>query len=69
MLSQRGQIEVRVFYTWEKDAAEYDKDFGKKIEWDIPLLEGYDHVFVSNEVLLSWRPLRAFGFKKPWRPL
>jgi len=49
MLSQRGQIEVRVFYTWEKDAAEYDKDFGKKIEWDIPLLEGYDHVFVSNE--------------------
>jgi glycosyltransferase involved in cell wall biosynthesis len=26
----------------------YEKDFGTKIEWDIPLLDGYDFEFVSN---------------------
>jgi glycosyltransferase involved in cell wall biosynthesis len=48
ILDQRGNIAVKVFYTWEKDASLFDKDFGKEIKWDIPLLEGYDHHFVSN---------------------
>lgn len=48
LLCERKKIIVRVFYTWEKDSSIYDKDFGKAIEWDIPLLEGYDFQFVSN---------------------
>jgi glycosyltransferase involved in cell wall biosynthesis len=44
---QQG-MEIKVFYTWEKDAAKFDRDFGKNVEWDIPLLEGYEYVFVSN---------------------
>jgi len=48
LLNERGNIAIRVFYTWEKGSAEFDKDFGKKITWDIPLLEGYEYEFSSN---------------------
>jgi len=41
-------MEVKVFYTWDKEAAKFDRDFGKDVEWDIPLLEGYDYSFVPN---------------------
>ena len=49
LLNQRNQIEVKVFYTWEKGAAVFDEGFGKSFDWDIPLLEGYNFQFVSNE--------------------
>ncbi len=39
---------MKVFYTWEKNAATFDHDFGRNVEWDIPLLEGYEYSFVSN---------------------
>lgn len=44
------QIQVKVFYTWEQSGqgAVYDSGFGKKIQWDIPLLTGYDYDFVPN---------------------
>jgi glycosyltransferase involved in cell wall biosynthesis len=50
MLSGSGKVEVCVFYTWEQASkgAKYDPDFGRTIEWDIPLLEGYDFRFVKN---------------------
>lgn len=41
-------MKIKVFYTWEKDAAKFDRDFGKEIEWDIPLLDGYEYCFVGN---------------------
>lgn len=39
-----------VFYTWGKESLgpKYDPDFGKEIEWDIPLLEGYNYTFLQN---------------------
>jgi len=49
LLCERKNIVIKVFYTWEQDAGAFDKDFGKEIKWDIPLLDGYDHQFVSNE--------------------
>lgn len=41
---------TKVFYTWGLAGTnqKFDKDFGKKIEWDIPLLEGYDYEFLDN---------------------
>jgi glycosyltransferase involved in cell wall biosynthesis len=44
------QIHVKVFYTWEqsRDGLVYDPGFGKNIQWDIPLLEGYEYEFVQN---------------------
>jgi len=49
-LSGGQEVGVRVFYTWEQSQAgrKFDPDFGKDIEWDIPLLEGYEYQFVKN---------------------
>ena len=50
LLSTRGIVCLKVFYTWGEAAmqSKYDPGFNKNIEWDIPLLEGYDHTFVKN---------------------
>jgi glycosyltransferase involved in cell wall biosynthesis len=50
VLARRGQISIKVFYTWgEKVLKEkYDPGFGKNIQWDVPLLEGYDYEFINN---------------------
>ena len=48
LLTQRGKVKLKVFYTWEQGASAYDKRFGKTVKWDIPLCEGYDYEFVSN---------------------
>ena len=41
---------LRVFYTWGEDGAKtkYDPDFRKSIDWDLPLLEGYEYEFLIN---------------------
>lgn len=50
LLTERKIIQVKVFYTWSQSQTgiKYDPGFGKNIEWDIPLLEGYDYEFVEN---------------------
>lgn len=49
LLHQRGKIAVKVFYTLGRaDIARFDHGFKKTVEWDIPLLEGYDHEWVEN---------------------
>ena len=48
-LAQSGDIHPRVFFTWSQAAdAVPDAGFGATIQWDIPLLEGYEHEFVPN---------------------
>ena len=49
LLNQNPNISVKVFYTWgEKGLEKFDPGFGKKIDWDIPLLDGYDFEWVKN---------------------
>lgn len=50
LLTQRNNITIKVFYTWGKSVLEnkYDPGFKKNIEWDIPLLDGYEYTFVEN---------------------
>lgn len=50
LLQQRGRIGVRVFYTWGDTVLrdKYDPGFGKVIQWDIPLLDGYEYEFLEN---------------------
>ena len=49
-LTESGQIELRVFYTYSQAAADslFDSGFGAHVKWDIPLLEGYAYQFVPN---------------------
>jgi glycosyltransferase involved in cell wall biosynthesis len=41
---------LKVFYTWGADSAQdkYDPDFKQWINWDLPLLEGYNYEFLAN---------------------
>jgi hypothetical protein len=49
LLAERGKVWLKVFYTWPQAIEGFDDpDFGKKIKWDIPLLEGYDWEAVEN---------------------
>ena len=50
MLTERNIIQVKVFYTWSQTESgkKYDPGFDKAIEWDIPLLDGYEYSFVEN---------------------
>lgn len=48
-------MKIKVFYTWSqtKSGMQYDKNFGRHIAWDIPLLDDYPYEFVHN---VSWNP-------------
>ena len=50
LLAKEPGVEIKVFYTWEqsKNNDKYDPGFGRMVEWDIPLLEGYEYTFVKN---------------------
>lgn len=49
LLQERGDISVKVFYTWGEGALnKYDPGFNKNIIWDIPLLDGYPYEWVQN---------------------
>lgn len=50
LMAEQPGLEIMVFYTWGESCLgeKYDPDFGKLIEWDIPLLKGYNYNFVTN---------------------
>lgn len=48
-IAARSEIELKVFYLWNpKTTTLHDPGFGRDVQWDIPLLDGYTHEFVSN---------------------
>lgn len=49
LLTERGKIELKVFYSQPPASTKYDPGFGREIEWDIPLLEGYAHEFPTTQ--------------------
>lgn len=49
ILANQPNIKLKVLYLSEDTIRTgYDKQFGIKFTWDIPLLEGYDYVFLPN---------------------
>ncbi|MFC5409148.1 glycosyltransferase [Larkinella bovis] len=45
-------IDVTVYYASRHGmTGETDRQFGQSVRWDIPLLEGYKHIFLSNHSL------------------
>ncbi|WP_187260567.1 glycosyltransferase family 4 protein [Pontibacter beigongshangensis] len=49
LLSTHESLNLKVFYTLGVSSAEVtDKGFGKAINWDIPLLDGYAYKFLKN---------------------
>lgn len=62
-IASEPDIDLEVFFASDHSVRGYvDEGFGVKVEWDVPLLEGYRHSFLP-----SWREAgREPGF---WRPL
>jgi glycosyltransferase involved in cell wall biosynthesis len=49
LLHQREHISIKVYYTWgERALDKFDPGFGQKVNWDIPLLDGYPYEWVLN---------------------
>jgi glycosyltransferase involved in cell wall biosynthesis len=49
MLSARGKVTLKVFYTWGQSRDKvYDARFGIERNWDVPLLDGYDYEFINS---------------------
>lgn len=50
LMAAKGLFELKVFYTWGEDSInpKYDPDFDRVVQWDIPLLHGYQYQFVKN---------------------
>jgi glycosyltransferase involved in cell wall biosynthesis len=43
------ELNLKVFYTWGKASVnKFDAGFKKQVEWDLPLLDGYDSTFLEN---------------------
>lgn len=64
-LSARRDLRVRVFYLWDYGITpRFDPGFQQTIQWDIPLLAGYQYSFVPNR---SVRP-GTYGFLGLWNP-
>lgn len=52
-------LDIKVFYTWSQAIdIVADKEFGRDIKWDIPLLDGYEYEVVEN---ISIKPKQEFG--------
>lgn len=48
-LAGQTKFVIRVFYLWDFGVtSKNDQGFGHSIEWDIPLLSGYEYEFVRN---------------------
>ncbi|MEP7165499.1 MAG: glycosyltransferase [Ferruginibacter sp.] len=58
-MSLTGMALTVCYCSDESLAGKLDKGFGKKVKWDIPLLDGYQSVFLKNH---SWKPSIHKGF-------
>lgn len=64
-LGRRDDVEIKVFFTWHAGTQPVeDRGFGQKIEWDIPLTDGYDFEQVAN-VSSNPGPYNFFGLRNP----
>lgn len=49
LLHERKNIHLKVFYTWGNyNESKHDPGFGNRVEWDLPLLNGYPYEWVKN---------------------
>ncbi len=48
-LTINTKLKLKVFYLWDFGVTDQiDPDFHQSLQWDIPLLDGYDYEFVQN---------------------
>lgn len=63
-IAAQGRIAIHVIFLSDAGSAAYqDKGFGRQIQWDLPLLEGYDYTIVAPGL-----PLEGLGFWQRHHP-
>ncbi|MEK7089942.1 MAG: glycosyltransferase family 4 protein [Patescibacteria group bacterium] len=50
LLAKETNLDFLVWFCWNRGTT--DKEFGVSVQWDIPLLRGYHHVFLKNYSLV-----------------
>lgn len=69
LLAKREDLDFIVFYHTRVGTVAYrDEGFGRDIQWDIPLLEGYPHRFLSDRPEnggCQWGIVRALLHERP----
>jgi glycosyltransferase involved in cell wall biosynthesis len=64
-ITAHSNVELKVFYLWDFGVAvRHDRGFGRSVQWDVPLLEGYAYQFVPN-VSRKTGTHRFFGLRNP----
>jgi glycosyltransferase involved in cell wall biosynthesis len=75
-LADKAGIELKVFYLWDLGVSSAnDPGFGRPLQWDIPLLDGYAYQFIPNRATKPGNS-HFFGYINPglasslaaWRP-
>ena len=58
-LAEDKGVDLTVYFCWDigTQEASFDREFGQKVKWDIPLLDGYNYKFLTN---WSFRPSSEF---------
>ena len=67
-ISAQSSIDLTVFFLSDVSVRNhYDEGFGVGFEWDVPLLDGYKHVFCpavgARDRISFWRPL-VYGLRR-----
>ena len=49
-VARLGSVDLRVFFLteWGRDKSYFDRGFQAPVQWEIPLLDGYDHEFLPS---------------------
>jgi len=68
MLAQQPEIDLKVFFLSDLSVKSFkDKGFGTTIQWDVPLLDGYNHEFLPHlfdrSALSLWEPV-VYGIRR-----
>jgi glycosyltransferase involved in cell wall biosynthesis len=71
-LAQREGLDLKVFFSYEPDAAAQGIGFGQSLNWDVPLRDGYDSEVLSGDGAGSARfprgLMRARAALRTFRP-
>jgi len=65
-LEAHSQIDLTVYFCWNggvEEGGTFERDFDTKIKWDLPILDGYHHIFLKNYAWTS--PPSFWGLINP----
>lgn len=74
LISQSKEIDIHAIFYWDKKTENnFDTGFGRAVEWDVPLLEGYSNQYLSEikksrfqKLMALWKLIDKKKFDIVW---